>query len=455
MPPDLLDSAAGGVSPTAHEVRTVTGMLRELDPSELTSFTRDLLLERPPAATTLDRRQQELPYHPLLAAYRAGENGLRDQFGRVALSLLREAAAESWEVLPLHYLFTFIEEAPIQAAAEPLEALVHSGAWLRQPQGAQRQMLALRTLLGLGWYGEPNFWVEQYQRLGRAYPELTFRALANHGLEQAFSRLPKLARTSEDALKLLRLFPTLIKQHSLAVIKPLTEKAMTELVPEVAAEFEDWFRSREYGSVAADHAAARRAATEPESFHLGGEPFEIPEFPLSIAVARLPSDPQVWLPGLISSATDYLARLPGVTDREEAIELAHEAIAESWSFLLDESRSTEQKVRRLATTLDAAGKRARVTQKRHRKLLEDYAANLRYFTPVQSLEEQIIQKDHVLGVVRVLDSGSRCRVGARGNAECVRLRRVATYALRPAPWLRSHASLSPPRALVRACRTGD
>jgi hypothetical protein len=110
----------------------------------------------------------------------------------------------------------------------------------------------------------------------------------------------------------------------------------------------------------------------------------------------------VWLPGLISSATDYLARLPGVTDREEAIELAHEAIAESWSFLLDESRSTEQKVRRLATTLDAAGKRARVTQKRHRKLLEDYAANLRYFTPVQSLEEQIIQKDHVLGVVRVL-----------------------------------------------------
>jgi hypothetical protein len=251
--PKSRESAAPAASPgrrlAERDPQARTAKLRDLDLSGLSDFVRDLLFERGAAATAIDRRRQELPYHPLLAAHSASENGLQDRIARVGLSLLQEAAVEPWELPPLHYLFTFIEEAPIRRAADPLEALVRSGVWLRQPSGAQRQMLALRTLLGLGWYGEPNFWLEQHQRLGRAYPELTFRAIADHGLEQAFSRLPALAPTPREAKKILRLFPTLIAQYSLAAVKALARRAVAELIPETAAEFENWFRGRNYGSL--------------------------------------------------------------------------------------------------------------------------------------------------------------------------------------------------------------
>jgi len=249
--------------------------LADLNFDDLRTYVRDLLHERGPAGTDIDQFRQELPYHPLLRHYQQASDGLRDRLNRVGLALLEETAAETWPVESLHYLLTFIEEGRMESGIEALKSIVSSGAWLERPGGRQLQMLALRTLLGLGWLGDPNFWLRQGRLLAGEYPELIFRALVAHDVELAFEHLGEFAAWPAQAAHILRLYPSLIERHSLETVRALTSRAAAKLDPEVMIKIDAWFRQRGYGSIAPSvgENSKTQAEAESESWEPGGEHF--------------------------------------------------------------------------------------------------------------------------------------------------------------------------------------
>ncbi len=235
--------------------------LDDMDFEALLAYTRDLLHQRGEAAGDISRRRQELPYHPLLSQYEEGGEALRARLSRVALALLNESARAPWPVEALHYLLTLVEKLRLEPAKESLKSLVGSKAWLRQSEGPQRQMLALRTLLGLGCNGDPNFWWRQHEILDRSYPALIFGALAAHGLEYAFKHLGRLIDDAESTRQVVQFFPSLIEQHKLKQVLDLTKGAAAELSPEVVSTLSVWFERRGYGTIV----QAEPCATEAES----------------------------------------------------------------------------------------------------------------------------------------------------------------------------------------------
>ncbi len=222
--------------------------LDDLSFDALRDYARDLLHQRGEAAGDINRRRQELPYHPLLAQYQQGSEALRARLSRVAFALLSESAAEPWPVEVLHYLLTLVEEIRLEPATETLKSLVNSRAWLDQPEGAKRQMFALRTLLGLGWLGDPKGWLRQHRLMDRAYPALVFRALAAHDVELAFGHIGSLAGNTDHAQQVLRLFPSLIERHSLVKVRDLAKGIVPGLSSEVASTVSTWFEKRDYSA---------------------------------------------------------------------------------------------------------------------------------------------------------------------------------------------------------------
>ncbi len=243
--------------------------LDDLDFDALRDYARDLLHQRGVAASDINRRRQELPYHPLLAQYQQGSEALRARLSRVAFALLSETANESWPVEVLHYLLTLVEELRPDAATETLKSLVNSRAWLDQPEGAKRQMFALRTLLGLGWLGDPNGWLRQHRLMDRAYPALVFRALAGHDLELAFGHLGSLMENADHAQQVLRLFPSLIERHSLVKVHDLAKGIAPGLSSEVASTLSAWFEKRGNGAIITKNAGWQPGLAHLEAAGLG------------------------------------------------------------------------------------------------------------------------------------------------------------------------------------------
>jgi hypothetical protein len=69
--------------------------------------------------------------------------------------------------------------------------------------GAQLHILALRTLLALGWKGTPDFWRSQKELVGQHWPEIIFKGLVLHDLRMGFEALPELI-ASQEAMRGVR-----------------------------------------------------------------------------------------------------------------------------------------------------------------------------------------------------------------------------------------------------------
>ncbi|MBM4044524.1 MAG: hypothetical protein FJ279_05365 [Planctomycetes bacterium] len=223
-------------------MRDLAGMTFE----QLRNWLRDRMLLRGLAAADIDRRRDETPYDAPLAHWRKADDAFRQNLARAAISLLEEIPAEGWPPEHCHNLVTLIEEAGMSGAIERLKDIVFSQAWLRGASGPQLHMLALRTLLGLGWKGDPNFWIRQPEQLASEYPELVFRGLLEHGLDIAFSRLNDVVRDPEAMRRVLWLFPRLVEIHGLGKLRAAAASAARRASEDVAEEIERWFRVSDY-----------------------------------------------------------------------------------------------------------------------------------------------------------------------------------------------------------------
>lgn len=220
--------------------------LEELDGPRLRDYLRDLLHDRGRASAEIDRYRQELPFHPIQFRFEAGSDELRERLGRGLAVLLREAVEAPWDLEPFNHLLVAVERARHPPLTTVLADLAYSGSLWGLRQGARRQMIVLRSLLGLGWHGHPSFWLEQHARFDGAYPALIFRALAAHDLTLAFDRFAELVANAGAVRQLLRIFPALIERHSLGRVRDLAGLACRRLPPGTSAEVQRWFEQRDY-----------------------------------------------------------------------------------------------------------------------------------------------------------------------------------------------------------------
>lgn len=223
--------------------------LQDMSYAELRAWLSDRLQLRGPAAADINQRIDEPAYERPLAEWKEGEKDFREQIERACESLVGDVAQKQWATDHVHNLAALIEQAEMVRAIPALKDVVYAKAWLFGDDGPQRHMIALRTLLGLNWRGEPNFWLEQHELLGRRYPEMAFKGLLQQGLEPAFARLGEVAGTPEAMRQVLILFPALIALIGTERLRELLAIAAGSITREVYDVIADWARARGYGEL--------------------------------------------------------------------------------------------------------------------------------------------------------------------------------------------------------------
>lgn len=249
--------------------------LEQMEFQELKTWLDDRMHMRGSAAADTDRRTDEAPYDRPLSVWNAADEPFRKTLVRCVRELLREAQKTPWEAEYLHNLLTLVEEGEMEAVADTLSDIAHSRAWFEQEDGSRLHMLALRTLLGLGRKQTPEFWMRENRRVGGLYPELTFRGLISHGLDEAFDRLPQVATDVESAEEISRLFPRLIEQHGLETIRGLVRETLPHATADVSEYLSQWFPKWDYGAGLLEEGTPERGPSDdwepqPEHFSVAG-----------------------------------------------------------------------------------------------------------------------------------------------------------------------------------------
>lgn len=218
----------------------------QLGPDELKAWLRDHLQMRGSAATAINVRYDESPFEKPSALWKAGDEAFRDRLQQAVLDFIQESARGEWTPEAFHQLGFLIEACPLPRTATALEDLVQ-GQRLRHPEaGPQLHMLALRTLLALGWKGTPAFWKSQQPLIGDRWPSIIFEGLAYHDLDLAFDTLPKLARDPQSMREIFNLFPGLMRtaQISLQELVSQSGRIINKLEAEPASLLREWFSLR-------------------------------------------------------------------------------------------------------------------------------------------------------------------------------------------------------------------
>lgn len=218
----------------------------QLGPDELKAWLRDHLQMRGSAATAINVRYDESPFEKPSALWKAGDEAFRDRLQQAVLDFIQDSARGEWTPEAFHQLGFLIEACPLPRTATALEDLVQGQRLLPHEAGPQLHMLALRTLLALGWKGTPAFWKSQQPLIGDRWPSIIFEGLAHHDLDLAFDTLPKLARDPQSMREIFNLFPGLMRtaQISLQELVSQSGRIINKLEAEPASLLREWFSLR-------------------------------------------------------------------------------------------------------------------------------------------------------------------------------------------------------------------
>jgi hypothetical protein len=208
---------------------------------------REQLQARGLAGAAPHGRAEGLAFDKPLAEWRSGDRETVRDLSRATVQLVEEVPENGWTADTLEWLAGFIERAPVREAMYALETVVHRKKWLTTvDDGNRAHMLALRTLRGLSWKADPNFWLGLPDDFKKRYPSLVFGGLADHNLDLAFERLPTLAADTDAARKISRLFASLVETKGADAVWQRLAAVRSSLQRDVAALFEKWFEVRNF-----------------------------------------------------------------------------------------------------------------------------------------------------------------------------------------------------------------
>jgi len=216
--------------------------------NDLKTWLRDRLQMRGAAAADINFRIDEAPYERPVQLWKSGSDEFRDNFKRAVLALIEEVGKGAWSPEHFHELALLIEEANLKDASRPLETIAQNRSLLKHETGQQLHMLALRTLLAVGWTGSLDFWLAQEELVGDRWPGIIFDGLAQQDVALAFDKLPELVDNQKTMRGILDLFPGLMRDLRLGIstLSCHCSSIVSKLPPDAAQAMRNWFSVRKY-----------------------------------------------------------------------------------------------------------------------------------------------------------------------------------------------------------------
>ena len=216
--------------------------------TELKDWLRDHLHMRGDSAAQISLRNDEAPYEMPAALWKFSRDDFRNNFIRSVMELTSEAGMQPWKPQAFHELAQLIEATHLWEAVRSLEGITQTRRLLRDQDGAVLCMIALRTLLALGWKGTTDFWLAQMKLVGSVWPEIIFVGLAQQDLDLAFNHLPHLVNSRDAMSKVLDVFPGLMRDLKLGILtlREKSNRIFERLPPDAQEAMRQWFRLRDY-----------------------------------------------------------------------------------------------------------------------------------------------------------------------------------------------------------------
>lgn len=241
-------------------------MLTNASIADIAEFLRQRFQQRGPMAADSGTRETEFPYDLPLELWKQVSAPQRRDIRQAVGLLLDEIPADQWSAEAVEWLVSFIDEAGMIEVLPKLQYIVESGRWLRaHNDGLRHQMVALRTLLDLGWPGTIDFWRSLPDALNARYPALAFRGLLKRGLDQAFGHLPQLATDRRAVRRIVDVLSLLIRQEGNERVCEALRGVCAQLDDDVVDEFERWFRAHRWGTVREPRAEGPVPAAPPQA----------------------------------------------------------------------------------------------------------------------------------------------------------------------------------------------
>jgi len=242
--------------------------LRDASIAEVADVLRQHFQLRGPMAPDPGAREIEFAYDLPLKWWREADGELRRSLVQASETLIKEIPRPDWSAEAVEALVTFIDLAEMDQLRFALQDAVESGRWLKaEDDGLRHQMVALRTLLDLGWAGTPGFWRNLPADLNARYPALAFRGLLEQGPGLAFAWLPHLATDPRAVRRIVDVLSSLIRDEGSEAVCEKLRAVCPQLEHEVVAEFERWFRAHGWGRVTGPPCEVR--ATLPQQRAVG------------------------------------------------------------------------------------------------------------------------------------------------------------------------------------------
>jgi hypothetical protein len=229
--------------------------LRNASIDELRDFLRGRFQEKGPWAADTGTRESEFPYDLPLELWRGADETLRRRITQATRDLVGEVPGEGWSADAVAWFAAFIDRADMVEAIPALQLAAEQGRWSKAPDDGPRcHMVALRTLLGLGWKGTPAFWHELPEEIAKRYPALAFRGLLAHDptMESAFAHLPSVVGDEAGVMRIIDVLSPLVRRASTASVRQKLRSVFPKFTEDVQAEFQKWFDVHGWGSIAVE-----------------------------------------------------------------------------------------------------------------------------------------------------------------------------------------------------------
>ncbi len=184
-----------------------------------------------------DPRRGIRPFERLSDLFRRADRVVRGRITETIREFLYELADTSrWPPEARWDLLDLVQDCGHDGVVDDIRVLIRQKTLYQAADiGAAGHAGLVKCLLSLGALSTPEWWLEQFDLLGKDYGALIFSGLVEHGLDEAVSRLPMLC-DSDHALQEMRLFiPGLVDEFGLERVREAFSAQLPH-VPQAAAQ---------------------------------------------------------------------------------------------------------------------------------------------------------------------------------------------------------------------------